>query len=95
MASNGKGRERDGGLYSSRPICDSAKLDIKIPETMPDEEAEKCRGERMAVAGGKIVAHGRDPERVHERGCGADRGVPHMECTYASPEVTRPHIPKE
>ena len=90
-----KGHERDT-VYSSRPIDENTKLNIEFLEAMPDEEAEKYRGEWIAVAGGRIVAHGKDPEMVHEKGCDANRGVPHMEYIYASPEeVPWLYIPKE
>ena len=78
--------EGGGSVYSSRPIDENTRLNIEFLETMPDEEAEKYMGEWIAVAGGKIVAHGKDPEQVHEKGWGAGKGVPHMEYIYASPE---------
>ena len=78
-----------------QPIDENTKLNIEFLEAMPDEEAEKYRGEWIAVAGGRIVAHGKDPETVHEKGCDANRGVPHMEYIYASPEVPWLYIPKE
>ena len=59
---------------------------LEFLRSMPISEYGKYRGERLAVAGGGIVAHGKDPERVHEEGCNAGRGEPFMQYVYASPE---------
>ena len=59
---------------------------LEFLRSMPISEYEKYRGEWLAVAGGGIVAHGEDPERVHEEGCNAGRGEPFMQYVYASPE---------
>ena len=40
------------------------------------EEREKCAGERVAVAGGIVVAHGKYPYRAREEGRRAGRGEP-------------------
>ena len=54
--------------------------------SMPISEYEKYRGEWLAVAGGGIVAHGKDPRRVHKEGCNAGKGEPFMQYVYARPE---------
>ena len=53
-------------------------------ESMTAEEFEKYRGEWVAVAGGEIVAHGKDPLRVVRQGSAAGKGVPYMRYFYAS-----------
>ena len=55
-------------------------------KSLPLEEYEKYRGEWIAVAGGGIVAHGKDPERVVEEGRNASKGEIYMEYIYATPE---------
>lgn len=50
------------------------------------EEAKQYMGERIAVAGGGIVAHGKDPRRVHRDGYSAGKGAPLMYYIYAKPE---------
>ena len=62
---------------------DSPMKDIEFLSNMPEEEYKKYRGEWLAVANGEIVAHGKDPERVHQAGCEAGKGVPFMEYVYA------------
>ena len=41
------------------------------------------RGEWVAVASEEIVAHGKDPRRVHKEGCEAGKGIPFMDYIYA------------
>ena len=85
-----------GHRYTSRPIDENARLNFEFLETAPAEEFEKYMGEWIAVAAGKIVAHGKDPEQVHEEGWNAGKGVPHMEYIYASPEeVPWLYVPPE
>ena len=57
--------------------------DIEFLANMPEEEYKKYRGEWLAVASGEIVAHGKEPRRVHRDGCKAGKGVPLMEYIYA------------
>ena len=40
------------------------------------EEYEKYMGEWVAVAGGRVVAHGKDPHRVREEGRRTGKGEP-------------------
>ena len=47
------------------------------------EKIERYRGEWVAVASEEIVAHGKDPERVHKEGCEAGKGIPFMDYIYA------------
>ena len=63
---------------------DSVFADLRRFESMTDEEFEKYRGEWVAVAGGEIVAHGKDPLRVVRQGAAAGKGVPYMRYFYAS-----------
>ena len=55
---------------------DSVFADLRRFESMTDEEFEKYRGEWVAVAGGEIVAHGKDPLRVVRQGAAAARACP-------------------
>ena len=59
---------------------------LEFLRSMRPEEFEKYRGEWLAVAGGGIVAHGKDPRRVHQDGWKAGKGEPFMEYVYAGPE---------
>ena len=43
-------------------------------------------GEWLAVAGGRIAAHGKDPELVSKNAHEAGVGEPHMRYMFASPE---------
>lgn len=54
--------------------------------SLPIKEFEKYRGEWLGVAGGGIVAHGRNPERVLKEGREAGKGEVYIEYIYASPE---------
>lgn len=63
---------------------DSVFDDLRRFESMTAEEFEKYRGEWVAVAGGEIVAHGKDPLRVVRQGSAAGKGVPYMRYFYAS-----------
>ena len=51
-----------------------------------DKEVERYAGQWLAIASGEIVAHGKDPERVHDEGCKAGKGHPYMEYICAGPE---------
>ena len=55
-------------------------------ESMTDEEAGRYAGQWLAVVSGELVAHGEDPERVHEEGCNAGKGQPYMRYIYRGPE---------
>ena len=55
-------------------------------KSLPLEEYEKYRGEWIAVAGGGIVAHGKNPEHVLDEGWKAGKGEVYMEYIYATPE---------
>ena len=93
-----KADKEDGGeyLYPSRPIDENTRLNFEFLETTPSEEYEKYRGEWIAVAGGRIAAHGKDPEQVHREGREAGKGVPHMRYIYASPEeVPWLYVPRD
>ncbi len=57
--------------------------DVKFLATMPEEEYKRYGGQWVAVADGEIVAHGKDPERVHKEGSEAGKGVPLMDYIYA------------
>ena len=57
--------------------------DIKFLATMPEEEYKKYGGQWVAVANGEIVAHGKDPRRVHQDGGRAGKGEPFMDYIYA------------
>ncbi len=59
---------------------------LEFLRSMRPEEFEKYRGEWLAVVGGGIVAHGKDPRRVHQEGWKAGKGEPFMEYIYAGPE---------
>ena len=63
---------------------DSVFDDLRRFESMTAEEFEKYRDEWVAVAGGEIVAHGKDPLRVVRQGSAAGKGVPYMRYFYAS-----------
>ena len=56
---------------------------IKFLSDMPDDEFEQYRGEWVAVASEQIVAHGKDPERVHIDACKAGLGEPFLDYIYA------------
>ena len=55
-------------------------------DSMTDEEVRRYAGQWLAVARGELVAHGEDPERVHEEGCNAGKGEPYMRYIYRSIE---------
>ena len=70
------------GMVVNDPHSSPMK-DIKFLATMPEEEYKKYGGQWVAVANGEIVAHGKDPERVHQDGCMAGKGMPFMDYIYA------------
>ena len=45
-------------------------------KAMTAEDMEKYKGEWIGIAGGGIVAHGKEYVRVHEETCRADKGEP-------------------
>ena len=55
-------------------------------KSFSSQDALQYAGEWIAVACGEIVAHGKDPRRVHTEGCKAGKGGPFMHYIYASPE---------
>ena len=63
---------------------DSTFADLRRFESMTAEELDKYRGEWVAVAGGEVVAHGKDPLRTVRQGSAAGKGVPYMRFFYAS-----------
>lgn len=75
-ASDGPGAKEDPDLVKN----------LEFIKSFPLAEYEKYMGEWIAVAGGKIVAHGKSPERVLEEGWNAGEGEVFMEYVYASPE---------
>ncbi len=64
----------------------SPRMCREFLESMTSEEVERYAGQWIAVASGEIVAHGKDPRRVHDDGRKADKGDPFMEYIYAGPE---------
>ena len=61
----------------------SPMKDIEFLANMSEEEYKRYGGQWLAVANGEIVAHGKDPERVHKEGCEAGKGEPFMDYIYA------------
>ena len=55
-------------------------------KSFTSQDALEYAGEWIAIASGEIVAHGKDPGRVHEEGCKAGKGGPFMHYIYSSPE---------
>ena len=55
-------------------------------KSFSSQDALQYAGEWIAVASGEVVAHGKDPRRVHTEGCKAGKGEPFMHCVYSSPE---------
>ncbi len=55
---------------------------IKFLASKTSEELEPYRREWVAVVNKEIVAHGKDPERVHKDACEAGKGMPFMEYIY-------------
>lgn len=56
---------------------------IKFLASKTSEELEPYRREWVAVVNREIVAHGKDPERVHRDACEAGKGMPFMEYIYS------------
>ena len=56
--------------------------DMELLAKMSVEEYDKYRGEWVAIVDAKIVAHGKDPERVHDEGYRIGKGVPYMDYVY-------------
>ena len=57
--------------------------DYKFLMSLGPDKIEQYRGEWVAVASEEIVAHGRDPRRVHTEACRAGKGIPFMDYIYA------------
>ena len=53
--------------------------------SLDPKELVQYRGEWVAVACEEIVAHGKDPERVHEEAYKAGKGIPFMDYICADP----------
>ena len=62
-----------------------AEKDYKFLMSLGPKKIERYRGEWVAVASEEIVAHGKDPRRVHTEACRAGKGIPLMEYIYADP----------
>ncbi len=62
-----------------------ARKDYEFIVSLDPKELVRYRGEWVAVASQEIVAHGKDPKRVHEEGCKAGKGIPFMDYIYADP----------
>ena len=67
-------------------IDENAKKNLAFLNAMKPRYAEKYMGEWIAVAGGEIVAHGKDPGLVCQEGRRAGKGGPYMRYIYAMPE---------
>ena len=61
--------------------------DYEFLISLSQKEIERYSGEWVAVASQEIVAHGKDPRRVHEEGYKAGKGIPLMEYIYEEPPV--------
>ena len=59
--------------------------DCEFLRSLDPKEMWRYRGEWVAVASQEIVAHGKDPRRVHEEGYKAGKGIPFMDYIYADP----------
>ena len=66
--------------------ADDAVKNLEFLRSLPIREFEKYMGEWIAVAGGGIVAHGKNPEIVLDKGWEAGKGEVYIEYIYASPE---------
>ena len=62
-----------------------ARKDYEFIVSLDPKELVRYRGEWVAVASQEIVAHGKDPKRVHEEGCKAGKGIPFMDYVYTDP----------
>ena len=60
-----------------------AEKNYKYLMSLDEKEIEPYYGEWVAVASQEIVAHGKDPRRVHEEACKAGKGIPFMDYIYA------------
>lgn len=76
----------DGCLPPCSEIDENAVKNLAFLNALDPKEAEKYMGEWIAVAGGRIVAHGEDPEQVCRSAHEASADEPHMRYIYASPE---------
>ena len=61
----------------------SPMKDVEFLGNMSEEEYKRYGGQWVAVADGGIVAHGKDPRRVHQDGSKAGKGEPLMHYIYA------------
>ena len=92
----GEGREAREPPSSSAEDDDGTERDIEFLNAMTPDEAERYRGEWIAVSGGGIVAHGRDPERVCQSARDAGATSPYMRYIFASPdEVPWLYVPEQ
>ena len=60
-----------------------AEKNYKYIMSLDPDEIERYRGEWVAIACEEIVAHGRDPRRVHTEAYRAGKGIPFMDYIYA------------
>ena len=67
-------------------IDENARKSMDFLNAMDPKDAEKCMGEWIAVAGGGIVAHGRDTGQACDAAWEAGRGAPHTRYICARPE---------
>ena len=87
--------ERTGYRSPYSEIDEGAVKDLAFLNAMTPKEAEKYMGEWIAVAGGGIVAHGKDPRKVCQEGRRAGKGSPYIRYIYAKPEeVPWLYVPK-
>ena len=67
-------------------IDEGAKKTMEFMNAMTPEVAQKYMGQWIAMASGKIVAHGEDPEQVCEEARKAGKGAIFVDYIYAKPE---------
>lgn len=92
----GAGCEAGDRPPSRAEAGDSTEKDMAFLDAMTPGEAEKYMGEWIAVSGGGIVAHGRDPDRVCQSARDAGAMSPYMRYIFASPdEVPWLYAPKQ
>ena len=65
-------------------VKDTTKEDLAFLRNTPPQEFAPYCGEWIAVVGGGIVAHGRDPASVYREALKAGKGAPFMEYIYNS-----------
>ena len=69
------------------PMTGNSPRDFRaFLDSFSSQDALQYAGEWIAVACGEIVAHGKDPGRVHMEGCNAGKGGPFMHYVFANAE---------